>query len=287
MYDSHAHLCTEPISENLQRHLQEFTDAGGKNILNVSFDVQSITDVITQSIEYENSYPNLLQTGIGIHPEYITDEKFNMEKGIEFLLENLKTHKKRISAIGECGLDYYHFSFIPTLSEDKIEELKEQQRILFRKHIEIAIENNLPLSIHTRDSKIDNKCSADSLKIVATAGKGNARGVFHSYTGSLDYVKEILDLGFYIGFNGIITYTKAEAVRDILRNTPLNKMLVETDAPFLPPHNVRNGNSGDVKYGKPIDVQEIALMIAKVKGIPIEKTWEILNENYQNLFLTN
>jgi TatD DNase family protein len=287
MFDSHSHLTIEPVNSNILRHLQEFKDLGGKNILNVSTDIQSITDVISQSITFENSFPNLLQTGIGIHPETVLEADFNILNSINFLEQTLETHRNRVNAIGECGLDYYQFDYDLTLSPLQIEELKETQRNLFRKHVEIAIKNNLPLSIHTRDSKENNKCTADCLKIITSAGKGNAKGVFHSYTGSLDFLNEVLSLGFYVGFNGIITYPKAENVREILKMTPMNRVLVETDTPLLPPQNVRNGKSGDAKYGKPIDVLEIAQMISKVKNIPKEKVWEQLNDNYSTLFLSN
>jgi TatD DNase family protein len=287
MFDSHAHLTIEPVYSNIQRHLQEFKDIGGKHILNVTTNIQSITDAISLSITYENAFPNLIQTGVGIHPETVLEKDFNILNGVNFVEQTIETHRGRINAVGECGLDYYQYEFDSTLTKVNIEDLKETQRNLFRKHVELAIKYTLPLSIHSRDSMEENRCTADCLKIVSSTGKGEARGVFHSYTGSINFLNEILSLGFYVGFNGIITYPKAENVRELLTNTPLNRVLVETDTPLLPPQNVRNGKSGDVKYGKPIDVIEIVQTISKIKNMSEEKVWDQLNENYSKLFLSN
>lgn len=286
MTDSHAHLTMDPIKSSLQVHLSEFKNNEGLHILNLSYDIQTIGEVISQSLEFENKYPNLILTAIGIHPEYITEDIKNLKNGIEILKETISQHRKRITAIGEIGMDYYHFDFASHLTKDEIDDLKDKQKVLLRTQIELALENKLPVSIHTRDNKESTQCTADCLKIVSQIGNGNLRGCFHSYTGSLDYLHDILAHGFYIGFNGIVTYPKAENVREILRNTPLDRILLETDAPLLPPQKVRNGKSGDIKYGKPVDVYEIAEKIAEVKKITVEKVIEISDQNFNNLFLT-
>lgn len=292
MQDSHAHLTQEPLKSTALEHLKAFKGIQGKYILNCAFDVDSITEVIKQSMDFENQFPNMIQTAIGIHPETVSDFTIThlnseVDRALEILSENLKTYKKRINAIGECGLDYYHLSTRKEFSKEELEQRIECQKYLFRNHIEIAIKNNLPLTIHTRDVTDNTHCFLDALKIIATSGKGLARGCFHSFTGPENVLKEILDLGLYIGFNGIITYPNGHNVRRLLEMTPIEKILIETDAPYLPPQKVRSGKSGSIKYGKPADVVEIIEKVSEVKGISFEKIVQITNNNYEQLFLTN
>lgn len=292
MHDSHTHLSEEPLKSGFLEQVKNFKDIGGKYILNVSFNLESINDVISQSIELENKFPNIVQTGIGLHPVELSDIT-NMylhkeiDKEIEIVEQTLQTHRKRIRAIGECGLDYYHLYSRKDFSKEEQDERIDVQKYTLRKHLEIALANNLPLTLHSRDAQDSSLCISDMLKIVSTTGKGLSRGCFHSFTGSKEYLNEILSLGFYIGFNGIITYPKAENVRELLRITPIERILIETDAPYLPPRNVRSGKSGNVKYGKPSDVVEIIEKAAKEKNITVEKFTDLTTQNYENLFLSD
>lgn len=287
MIDSHAHLFSEELKNTLETHLEEFKQAGGKHILNVSTNAESISEVISQSIKYREKYSELILTGLGIHPEEVSDNQEKNARILEVLKEQLEANEKRVVAIGECGLDYYHLSNRSELSKDSIENIKENQRNIFRECVQLSLSTNKPLSIHTRDIQDSNECIFDTFKVLTTSGKGEALGVFHSFTGSKMALAQILDLGFYVGFNGIVTYPKAENVRELLIQTPLNRILIETDCPLLPPQLARSGKRTNYKYGKPLDILEIAETIAKIKGVTVEKLFEITDSNFYSLFLTN
>lgn len=287
MTDSHVHLTIQPLSDYTLSHLKTFKDFGGKHLLNVAYTPESLIDVIQMQNEFENSFPNMIHCSSGIHPEYLLEKKESIKQLTELLIKHIKTHLNKIKAIGECGLDYYQLQFQGDLTPEQKLEIKEDQKQLFRHHIELAKEFHLPLTIHTRDEKSSTECTQDALRLVSIMGNGNIRGCFHSFTGSQEHLEKILSLGFYIGFNGIVTYPKAENVREILRLTPLSQILLETDAPLLPPQKVRNGKSGDIKYGSPKDIYEIAQTVAKVKNVTVEKIIDITTENYEALFLSN
>lgn len=285
MHDSHAHLALEPLKSLAVEWVKDFKDKGGKYILNAAFDLESSADVIAQDIQFENKFPNTVLSSIGIHPE---DCNLYNRKKINMILSELekmfKNHSKRLKAVGETGLDYFH---IIQNNLDNLEDIQEVQRLCFKKHIEIAKQYKLPLTIHSRDIEGSSMCVQDTLKILIQEGQGEVRGCFHSYTGNLESLKDIISLGFFVGFNGIITYPKAENVREILANTPLENILIETDCPYLPPQKIRRGENGSIKYCKPGDVVEIIETAAQIKNISVKKFIEITNTNFENLFLSN
>jgi len=141
------------------------------------------------------------------------------------------------------------------------------------------------MSIHARDMNGYTECLEDVLRIVAQEGRGQLKGSFHSYTGNLDFLTDILDMGFYIGFNGIITYKSGENVRDILKEVPLERILFETDGPFLPPQSVRKDKKIKEKYAQPKDIKEIMQTACEVKNITYEKMERVTDENYERLFV--
>ncbi len=288
MNDSHAHLTIEPISLQLERALSYFKEIGGKKILNVSHDIESIEGVVSVYNNFNSKYPDTILNSIGIHPEYFTESKEDFlesgKKAIEYFIEKVQKNIKILSAIGETGLDYHHFQHLAHLTTDQKLQLQEIQRRSFIQHIEIALKNDLPLSIHTRDIEGQNSAIEDAIGILSESGKGSARGSFHSYTGDIRYLNNILDLGFFVGFNGIITYPGAGNVRDILKATPIEKVLVETDTPLLPPQSIRKNKKLAVRYGRPSDISEIIDVICEVKDIKREKCTEILDENFNCLF---
>jgi len=292
MTDSHAHLVMQPLSNNLPFYLKEFRISGGLHILNTSFDPESINAVIETHLKYQKIFPSLIQTSIGIHPEHFTniystehDIYTDTKKALDNFENTLHRYKGIISAIGETGLDYYHIKNDKTLNGKKIEELIEIQKYSFTKHIELAIKYNLPLSIHTRDADNEHGCIKDALELIAKIGKGVVSGSFHSYTGPKDYVEDILNLNFFIGFNGILTYPKAENVREIARITPIDRTLLETDCPFLPPQNVRKKKDKATRFGTPKDIIEITEFLKKIKAKSKEDINKKILENYISLFL--
>ena len=287
MTDSHAHMTMNPLVDYTLSHLSSFKEEGGKYIVNVAYTPETLVEVINQQNEFESKFPNMLIPTAGIHPEYLSESKESDDRLFSLISSHIQDYKSKIKVIGECGLDYYHLQYIKDRTEQEFEQLKERQKRLFHHHLKLAIDFKLPLTIHTRDQEKNPRCTYEALKLISMAGNGNVRGSFHSYTGDLSNLEEILNLGFYVGFNGIVTYPRAENVREILRKTPLDRILLETDAPLLPPQNVRNGKSGSIKYGTPKDVFEIAKTIAIVKEISVEKVLEITTDNFTALFLRN
>ncbi|HEQ65369.1 MAG TPA: TatD family deoxyribonuclease [bacterium] len=287
MTDSHAHLGYEPIFSQLDNLLEEYINSGGKHILNVSGILVDSIKNLSISRKYRHKFPGLIQTAIGIHPESFFEEReFEInraEKEIKKLSSMIDKYRDELDAIGESGIDYHSFtkSNIPIIfkSVDEIEIIKEIQQESFRAHVQKSLEYDLPISIHSRDRADKNESVKDALEIVCQVGKGKIRGSFHCYTGKKDYVEDIINLGLHIGFNAIITYKSGENVREILRKTPMNRILLETDAPFLPLR------TRDKRANTPLDIKDIAKVAAEIKDCTTEKLLEITRENYENLFL--
>lgn len=200
-------------------------------------------------------------------------------------LNRFHNEKQNIKAIGETGLDYYQFNLDQTISVEEKNILKEVQKISLIEQIKLAREYHLPMSIHARDTIGEDNTVRDALRLIAQEGKGIIRGSFHSYTGSIELVEDILDLGFNIGFNSILTYKSGDNVREILKLVPLDRILFETDGPFLPPQSVRKNKNIKEKFAQPADVREIMEVAAEVKNVSIDKLEKIADENYESLFL--
>ncbi len=290
MHDSHIHLTTQPLYDYKEQALENFVRDNGKYILSCAYDINTSLEVLEIAREYETKYPGLIQNAIGIHPEeYHPDEKKNdydiAKNNIKKLREILDENRKKVHAIGETGLEYYNLLDRSDVSFEEREKSIEIQKMSLREHVKIALENNLPMTIHTRDEKNSDYCTQDILNILTTEGKTNLRGAMHSYVGEEKFLNQFLDLGLYIGYNGILTYKSGESVRELLKKTPIEKILLETDAPFLPPQKVRANKKAIIKFGQPSDIIEVAKVVSEIKNLDIEKVFKITNENYEHLFL--
>lgn len=291
MHDSHIHLTIEPLYSYREQALDTFISSGGKFLLNTSNDIENCYKTLEVYREFKHKYPNLIQNTVGIHPEeYNSKELFshnheNVKKDLNELEKILSENREEIHAIGECGLEYFNLLDRNDLSFDEKEEIVEMQKMSFRGQIHLAIENNLPMTIHTRDEMDSEYCIQDTINILAAEGKMQVRGCMHCYVGKIDYLQTLLEMGLSIGFNAILTYKSGENVRELLKHTPLEKILLETDAPFLPPDSVRKNKKETIRFGQPIDILEIAKAVSEIKGIGYEKVIEVTNENYKNLFI--
>lgn len=291
MHDSHIHLNLCPLQENIEQIINDFQKENGKHILTQSTDLLDYRE----NLDISKRYPDIVQLALGLHPtvfeEYTVQRnifKDIQKKSLKMIADFEDIFEKNIlaiSAVGETGLDYYQFNNDQTVDEDIKEELCEIQEMSFTKHIQLALKHNLPMSIHARDMNGSTECLEDVLRIVAQEGRGQLKGSFHSYTGNLDFLTDILDMGFYIGFNGIITYKSGENVRDILKEVPLERILFETDGPFLPPQSVRKDKKIKEKYAQPKDIKEIMQTACEVKNITYEKMERVTDENYERLFV--
>lgn len=295
MHDSHIHISMSPLKENIQEDIQEFLELGGRKILAQTTDINDYQDTIDMYLNLKKKFPNIVDFALGIHPSRFEDGMLkNNLQGVEFFKygkkqfeifeEFFKKYTNDITAIGECGLDYFGMYEYGEFSKDNQEEIKEIQRKTFSKLCSIAVKHDLPMSIHARGKNGDNSCVRDTLSIVAKEGKGILRGCFHSYTGDLKMLEKILSIGMYIGFNAIITYPSGENVRELLKSTPLDRILFETDGPFLPTQSVRKKKNKGKRYGRPVLIKEIIEKAAEIKNVNYEKLVEISNQNYTTLF---
>lgn len=292
MHDSHIHLARNPLRDNWKRDTQDFINLGGKKILTQGTDVEDFNDTFQVATNINDKFGDIVDIALGIHPT-VFREKFcknncaDIFKGSKKLLtrfvEIFEQEKDKLSAVGETGLDYFEM-YNAGIDEKSIEALKEVQKESFKVHIQLAKESNLPLSIHSRELSGKIECIKDALGLVAKYGSGLVSGSFHSYTGELPPVSDILDLGFCIGFNAIITYPSGENVREILKQVPNDRILFETDGPFLPVQSIRKNKKAIIRYGRSAQIKEIIEVAAEIKNIPAQKLEDIADENYERVF---
>ncbi|RJO62073.1 TatD family deoxyribonuclease [candidate division WS5 bacterium] len=240
MIDTHAHLNFKNFTDDLDEVMRQSLQKGIERIIIPG----STVGESKRAIEIAEKYDNVF-AGVGIHPEDAEAIKDFDE------IEKLASHKK-VVAIGETGLDY---SYPGTDTE----EAREKQKELLKKHLELARKMSLPLIFHNRDS------DEDFYEVIKNY-KGEA--VVHCFTGDWDFAKKILDLGFLISFTGIITFDKTGNLARVIRETPLEKIMVETDAPFLAPVPYRG------KRAEPWMVREIVQKIADIKRLSFEEVDE-------------
>lgn len=208
-------------------------------------------DNLDEALDLANNHENVYCTQ-GIHPH---DARLWNDAVESKIITNLKNEK--VLAVGEIGLDF-HYNHSP----------KDKQIEVFSKQIEIAIENELPVVIHTRDA------DEETLDVLRKyQGQMKRKGVIHSFTSGIELAKQAISWGFYLGFNGIITFKNATNVREVLEITPIDKVLLETDAPFLTPDPYRG------RENAPHYLPFVAQKVSEVKNLEIKK---VLQETYQN-----
>ena len=250
LIDSHCHLHFDGYKDDLLLVLERAKDAEVKALLTVS----TALDDLPKILNLIDTYPQIYGS-IGIHP-HETDHT-PIDELRKVVLEHAK-HPK-IWALGETGLDFYYEH-----------SSRETQIPLFDAHLALSLETNLPVIIHTRNADDD---TISTLKL-----HPSVRGVFHCFSGSKDFAKQALDLGFYLSFSGIITFQKAQDLRDVVEYVPLDRILIETDSPFLAPVPYRG------KRNEPAYVQQVAETMANLKKLSIEEIAHITTENFYSLF---
>jgi TatD DNase family protein len=252
--DSHCHLDFPEFSENIDLYLENMKINNVSHALCISVDVPDFPKIK----KLAENYPNLYAT-VGVHPDYENTE----EPTIEWLTQEAKYNK--VIGIGETGLDYFRMG-------DKTHADYEWQRNRFRTHIRAAIAVDKPLVIHTRNS------AEDTLKIMREEGAIKVGGVMHCFTESTSVALEAIDLGFYISFSGIVTFKNATSIQQTCRDIPLDRILIETDSPYLAP----TPNRG--KTNQPAWVSLVADYISNLKGVSPQEIGRITSENFQKLF---
>ena len=256
--DSHCHLNFPELQANLVDIRQAMQEAQVTRALLISTQMETFPDVNAMAVAHDNFWCTA-----GVHP----DEEGVQEPTLDDLLA-MGRHPK-VVGIGETGLDYYR------LGERTMADM-EWQRERFRRHIRCAQSLRLPLVIHTRSA------SADTLAILKEEGEdGGAQsvgGVFHCFTETAEVARAALDLGFYISFSGILTFKNAQDLRDIAAWLPLERMLIETDSPYLAPAPHRG------KTNNPSLVPWVAKQIATLRGISPEEVASQTSANFDRLF---
>jgi TatD DNase family protein len=253
LIDSHAHIQGKEYAGELEAVIDRARDAGVEKIVVVggAGDMSSNTEAIALAASYTDIYAT-----VGMHPH---DAKDVGEVEIGKLKE--LTAQSKVVAVGETGLDYY-YSHSP----------HDVQRRVFTQFIHMARETGLPVVVHERDA------AKDAAELLRSEGAGRLRGVIHCFTGDYEAASEYLDLGFYLSFTGIVTFKNAQPLRDVVSRVPLERMLVETDSPYLTPVPHRG------KRNEPAFVRFVAETIATLKEVPLETVAKVTSDNVHALF---
>jgi len=253
--DSHCHINFPDLAQNLPDILARMTANQVMHALVVSVNMPDWPGLIALVESQPPGSAPHLWASVGVHPDYADTP----EPGVEELVR-LAAHAK-VVAIGETGLDYY-----------RLQEPLAWQRARFRRHIAAARATGLPLIIHTRQS------AEDTVRILREEGADAVGGVMHCFTESWDVAQAAIDLNFYISLSGIVTFKNAHTVHEVARHIPLERLLIETDSPYLAPVPYR-GQQND-----PSKVIHVAEKIAELKGVPVADIAQASTDNFFRLF---
>jgi TatD DNase family protein len=254
--DSHCHIDGAEYDADREEVIARAHDAGVKTMLNVGTGEPN-SGAFARAIELAEKHETIF-AAIGVHPH---DAKL-FDDAAEKRLVDLAAQSTRVVAWGEIGLDY-HYDHSP----------RDVQREVFRRQLRIARERALPLVIHSREA------DDDTIEILRDELSNYSRaGVMHCFGGSLRMARSAIDLGFYVSFAGNLTFKKADDLRDVARQLPLDRLLVETDCPYLTPVPFRG------KRNEPARVVETARQLAELRGLELEEMGRITSENFGKLF---
>ena len=249
--DTHAHLDFPRFKKDREEVIERAIEGGVKTIVNIGADMTSSRNSVELSRRYEEIY-----AVIGMHPHSAKDFDLNVSKKLKNLADNDK-----VVAIGEIGLDF-HYDNSP----------REEQKRAFRAQLRLAKDLDLPVVIHTRDA------DEDTIKILKEEKADEIGGIMHCFASDKKLANEVLDLGFYLAFGGLITFKNLQDLRDVVKDVPLDRMLLETDAPYLTPEPYRG------KRNEPLYVKYVAEKVAEIKGISLEKVAQKTSENAKAVY---
>ena len=253
LIDTHCHLDFDHFDEDRDRVIERAIKAGVQRIIVPAIDLSSCRKVLALAEQYECVF-----AAVGVHP----NSSAEWEDNWTIALRAMASHPK-VLAIGEIGLDYYReWSPHPV------------QRRAFAAQLALADEVGLPVIIHNRQSDID------VVRLLADSNIATNKncGVLHSFSGSWEFASTVLEMGFYLGFTGPITYKKADELRDVAYRIPIDRMLIETDAPFLAPQQHRG------KRNEPAFVRQVATKIAELRALSVDEIAEQTTANAVSLF---
>ncbi len=251
--DSHCHLDKlnyDELHTSVEDVINKAKQANVTELLSVGVTLDSFPNMMEMIAPYENVYASC-----GVHP---------LDVESAFALDTLRKHAShdRVVAIGETGLDYHYKPETAALQKERFEQ-----------HVDLAVDLNKPLIIHTRNAR------ADTLDILRNGGADKCGGVIHCFTEDLAFAEAALDLGFYISISGIVTFRQATELKEVVKLLPLDKLLIETDSPYLAPVPHRG------KENQPAYVVEVASYIAQLKSCSLAEVAQKTTSNFRNLFL--
>ncbi len=251
LIDTHAHLDDNQYDQDRTEVINRAADEGVNLIVNMGADMDSSHKAVQLAAQYDAVY-----AAVGVHPE----EADGMTCDDDYVLSELAVDNAKVLAIGEIGLDY-HFRT----------DNKDVQKKVFIKQLDLARQLHLPVSIHARDAH------ADLMQVLKTEGRG-VRGVIHCYSGSWEMAEELFNMGWYIGADGPLTFKNAAKLPEIIRKMPMEKLLLETDCPYLAPVPQRG------KRNEPAFVKYTAQKVAEIRNMQFAQVAEITTINAKNLF---
>lgn len=258
MIDSHCHLAGEEFAADLDAVVDRARDAGLSGALCIlSAGDQSEA---AGAARVRQAWP-AVRFAAGVHPHHAGEFTGRLDEACQTVRRDVESH--RACAIGEIGLDY-HYDFSP----------RDVQREIFRAQVDLALELQLPVIIHTREA------TDDTFAILRDAGVGRLRGVFHCFTGDETMARSALELGFHLSFAGIVTFPRAESIRAAARIAPDDRVLAETDAPYLAPVPHRG------KRNEPAHVVEVVRRLAEIRGVSPSELGALVTRNFTFLFGT-
>jgi len=252
IFETHAHYDDEAFNEDREELLKSLVNNGIEYVVNVGSSMESTRSSVALAAKY-----NFIYAAIGVHPSETGELT---ENEIEWL-KNEALFNKKVVAIGEIGLDYYW-------EEPK----RDIQKIWFERQLELAREVKLPVIIHSRDA------SKETLDIMKAHKAEEIGGVIHCYSYSKETAKEYVNMGFYFGIGGVVTFKNARQVKEAVQYIPLDRILLETDSPYLSPEPNRG------KRNSSLNIPYIASAIAQLKGIEYDELIEITSQNAKKMY---
>lgn len=238
LIDTHCHLTDERLSD-IKAIMARAVDCGVEKMIVATTNVDDLKKALDATQGYENIY-----VIAGIHPEHI-EEITNIKHQISNVREVIKNNRDKIVGIGEIGLDFYW---------DKEKKTKEAQIELFKGMLELALDLDLPVEIHSRDAQEETVEVLTNLPMMP-------KGQFHCFGGGEDFLEWVLEKGFFVSFAGNVTFKKADLLRQLVEKTPIDRLILETDSPYLAPDPLRG------TVNEPKNVKIIAECIAQIKGL--------------------
>ncbi len=251
LFDSHAHYNDGRFSEDLADVLDSLSEKNVRYVMNACSSVDEIPYILELAEKYDYLYAS-----VGVHPHEVS----GMSEDDILKLKEYSAHPK-VKAIGEIGLDYFYDN-----------SPRELQKKWFARQIELALELDMPIIIHDRDAH------GDCLEILNSYKDSNLKGVFHCYSGSAEMLKTVLDLGFYVAFGGSLTFKKAQRPVESAEKAPLDRIMIETDCPYLTPEPYR-GRRNSSEY-----IYLVAEKLAEIKNVSREEIERVTFENAKKCF---